>query len=129
VVADFVVTNPNNFLSVNRNSPLTVAWSGGDSRSYITIQGVSFDVSGQTVTGAGFICIAQVSQGSFTVPVNILSQLPPSPSISGGGFSFVTRGSFSVTVGGFGAKFNPPSGVDVLTANNFWSWQWATQFQ
>jgi uncharacterized protein (TIGR03437 family) len=128
-VSDFTLTNPNSFLTVNRNAPLAVAWSGGDSRSYATIQGISYgDATGTTLTGAGFICIVQMSQGSFTVPASILQQLPASPAISAGGFSFITRGSFSVTVGGFGAKFSPPSGIDVLTANNFWSWQFATQF-
>ncbi len=107
-VADFNLTNPNSFVTINRNSPLSISWTGGDSRTYLTIQGLSYTASSSgAVSGAGFICIVLTSQGGFTVPVSILTQLPASQAISAGGFSIITRGSFSVTASGYGALLAP----------------------
>jgi hypothetical protein len=95
----------------------------------LTIQGQSTTISGSTVGGAGFICIVNTSAGQFTVPSSVLSQLPASPSIGAGGFNLITRGSFIVLAPGAGSRFNAPSGVDIMTANNFWSWLYTPQYQ
>ncbi len=130
VVSDFVVTNAEtDFRVVNRNSPLTVRWTGGAAGTVLTIQGQSTSISGTTVGGAGFVCIANTSAGQFTVPADILRQLPASSSIGAGGFNFITRGAFIVLAPGTGARFNAPSGVDILTVNNFWSWSYTPQYQ
>ena len=127
IVPDLVVTNdPEQLKQINRGSSVTVRWTGGEPGTVLTITGVSADTSGN---GAGFSCIENVSAGSFTIPASILGQLPASPSVGAGGISFVVRGALAVTARGAGARFTTPSGADILTAINFWSWLYQTQFQ
>jgi hypothetical protein len=126
VVTDLVVTNnPDELRTVNRNNPLTIRWTGGAAGTYLTIQGISTSLSGSTVSGGAFICIINTSDGSFTVPASIMQQIPATTSTGG----FQLPGSFTVTAAGAGARLTAPSGVDVMTANNFWSWQWSTTWQ
>ena len=125
-----MVTNTDDFKVIDRAGGVTVRWTGGDSSTVLTISGGSFTVSESgSSTGAAFICRQNTSAGSFTVPGSILTQLPASASIGGGGFSLVTRGSFSVTAGGQGARLATPSGLDILTANNAWSWSFTPQYK
>jgi uncharacterized protein (TIGR03437 family) len=120
VVQDFVLTNPTNFVTaINRGAPLTISWSGGDPSTVLTIQGSSFVGSVATV----FQCIESVSAGQFTVPASILSQLPAAPAGS------PIPGSFIVTVAGAGTRLPTPSGLDIMTAFNFWNWQFSPSFQ
>ncbi len=132
IVPDFIVTNPDDMkATINRAGGLTVRWSGGESSSVLTITGSSGGANLQTgaVEGAAFVCIQNVSAGSFTVPASVLTQVPASTAINVGGFNFVIRGTLSVTAGGKGARFTAPSGLDILTANNFWSWTFSPQYQ
>jgi hypothetical protein len=131
IATEFVVTNsPAEFKTINRNNSLTVRWTGGEAGTYVTIQGFSFTLDGTIQTGSMFICIVPVGPGSFTVPASVLQQLPASQVINAGTFNFVTRGSFSVTAGGKGVRLaTPPSGADVFTLNNAWSWQYMPQWQ
>lgn len=65
--------------SVNRSQPLTVTWTGGTAGALVSIQGTS--TAAQSATGgvgAAFQCWADATQGTFTVPVSILSALPAS---------------------------------------------------
>ncbi|MEI9812156.1 MAG: hypothetical protein WDO18_05540 [Acidobacteriota bacterium] len=102
VKSDFVITNPEAFSTINRNTPLTIRWTGGEPETYLTIQGLSYSGSTPTgLTGAVFICIVKTSLGQYTVPVNILQQLPVSPNLSGA-LSFLNFGSFTVTARGLG---------------------------
>jgi hypothetical protein len=78
---------------------------------------------------AAFVCIQNTSAGQFTVPSSVLAQLPASAVIGAGGFNIVTRGTLSVTAAGKGARFASPSGLDILTANNYWSWSYTPQYQ
>jgi hypothetical protein len=131
IVPDLVVgNNPDDFKVINRGGGITVRWTGGESSTVLTISGSSGSVNLQTgaVSGAAFVCIQNVSAGQFTVPANILSQLPASPVIGAGGFNIVTRGTFSVTARGKGARFTVP-GLDLLTALNFWAWSFTPQYQ
>ena len=65
--------------SVNRSQPLTVTWTGGTAGALVTIQGTSTAaLTAKGAIGASFSCWADATQGSFTVPVSILSALPPS---------------------------------------------------
>jgi hypothetical protein len=121
-----VTTNPEELKLITRSSGVTVRWTGGESSTVLTISGQSVDQSGG---GAGFVCIQSVSAGQFTVPASILNQLPASTSISAGGISIVIRGFFGVTARGTGARFTAPSGVDILTGQNSWSWNYTTQYQ
>ena len=97
----------------------------------LTILGGVSTNTGQSTTpsGAAFVCLQNVSAGSFTVPASILSQLPASPSIGAGGFNFVVRGTFSVTASGKGVRWDAPANLDILTGINSWSWIFTPQYQ
>ncbi|MGC4053431.1 MAG: hypothetical protein QM757_29370 [Paludibaculum sp.] len=132
IVQDLVVTNnPDEFKVIDRNSGFNVRWTGGEPSTVLTISGGSVTVDPQTAStqGAGFVCIENTSAGQFTVPANILSQLPASGVIGAGGFNFITRGTFSVTARGKGSRFNTPTGLDILTGMNFWSWTFTPQYK
>jgi hypothetical protein len=127
VAQELVVTsNPDNFKVINRGGGITLQWTGGDPSTILAISGSS--VSTPT-NGAAFVCIQNTSAGQFTVPSSVLSQLPASAVIGAGGFSFVTRGTLSLSATGKGARFAAPSGLDILTANNMWLWTYTPQYQ
>jgi hypothetical protein len=127
IVPDLVVTNsPDDFKVINRGSGVTLRWTGGEPSTFLTITGSSV-VS--LTEGAAFVCIQNTSAGQFTVPSSVLSQLPASAMIGAGGFNFVTRGTLGVTAAGKGARFASPAGLDILTANNYWSWSYTPQYQ
>jgi uncharacterized protein (TIGR03437 family) len=127
VVADLIITNTTDLTTaINRSTPLTVRWTGGAAGTYLTIIGTSISSVGETgFTGSAFVCIENTSAGQFTVPVSILSQLPASGSIAG----FSLGGIFSVTAPGAGVRLNAPSGVDIMTANNYWFWSFTPEFR
>jgi hypothetical protein len=129
-VSDLVVTNPDELKVINRASGVTVRWTGGDSSTVLTISGASLIVTqtGST-SGFGFTCIQNTSAGSFTVPASILTQLPASSSIGVGGFNPITRGSLSLGAAGKGVRLSAPAGLDILTANNGWTWTFTPQYQ
>jgi hypothetical protein len=132
IAQDFVVTdNPDNFKLINRSNPLTVNWSGGESGTVVTITGSSgtIDLQTSTISGTAFVCRENVSAGHFTVLPSVLSQLPPSPVISAGGFSIVTRGGLSVTNNGNGVRFTNVPGLEILTAVNSWTWGFTPLYQ
>ena len=129
-VSDLVVTNPDDLKVITRSGGVTVHWTGGDSSTVLTISGGSFTVSQSgTSTGAAFICRQNTSAGSFTVPASILGQIPASATNGVPGFTFVTRGSFDVSAGGQGVRLATPSGLDILTASNSWSWTFTPQYK
>ena len=130
VAGDLTVTNPDDFKIVTRGNGATIRWTGGEPSTILSISGASISANAQGVpSGAGFVCIENASAGQFTVPANILSQLPASATIGQGGFNFVTRGTFSLTAPGKGNRINAPSGMDILTVNNFWLWTFASEYR
>jgi hypothetical protein len=123
VASDLVVTDaPADLMSITRANGVTVHWTGGDPSGIVTISGSSIDL---TAHGAAFVCRQNASAGQFTVPAAILTQLPASVAIQG----FAIPGAFSVGSSGAGARFASPSGVDFLTAGNFWTWGYGTQYK
>lgn len=127
IVPELAVTNnPDDFKVINRGSGVTVRWTGGESSTFVTITGSS---AISLSNGAAFVCIQNTSAGQFTVPSSVLAQLPASSVIGAGGYSFVVRGTFSVTASGKGARFTSPTGLDILTANNSWAWSYTPQYQ
>jgi hypothetical protein len=120
VAPELVWTNMSDLTVVNRNTPLTVTWSGGEPSTLVTIQGQSF-VAGASgsVTGAAFTCFARNTDRTFTVPTSILGQLPASAKIAAGPISITMRGSLAVASTGTGTRMQA-SGVDYLTAGNQW---------
>jgi hypothetical protein len=66
-------TNPPS--TINRASPLTLTWTGGDSTEVMVIGGSSTDQTSKVY--GGFTCVAPAGAHSFTVPVNTLADLIP----------------------------------------------------
>jgi uncharacterized protein (TIGR03437 family) len=64
-------TNPPS--TINRSSPLSLTWSGGDSTQTAVILGGSTDQTSKA--SGGFLCVAPAGVHSFTVPVNALATL------------------------------------------------------
>ncbi len=127
IVPNLVVTNsPDEFKVINRGSGVTLRWTGGEPSTFLTVSGSSVASLSE---GAVFVCIQNTSAGQLTVPSSVLAQLPASGVIGAGGFNFVTRGTLSVTASGKGARFASPTGLDILTANNYWIWSYTPQYQ
>ena len=59
---------------VTRSQPLMLSWTGGDSGQVIGILGFGEDLP--TNSSAVFVCIAPLGSSSFSVPTDILSNLP-----------------------------------------------------
>ncbi|MEO5926732.1 MAG: hypothetical protein ABIR70_23160 [Bryobacteraceae bacterium] len=128
--AEFTVTNPEDFKQINRDSGVTVRWVGGDATVPVLITGTSVPVTalGTLGTPVNFACSANAADGRFTVPGNILTQLPATSSFAGAGFTLPLRGAFTVTSAGKGVRITAP-GVDYLTANNAWTWTVTTDYR
>jgi uncharacterized protein (TIGR03437 family) len=124
VANDLVVTNPLDFATtINRNAPLIVRWTGGVAETYLTIQGISYTGPLTSLLATTFTCIERTSAGQFQVPPGIVSQLPATPA------GALIPGAFSVTARGAGTRFDTPTGLDIMTAFNFWSWLFSPQWQ
>jgi len=78
--APFTWTNMDAITSVSRANGVTVNWTGG--ANYVMIDGYSAITTPQSA-GAFFICLAQASAGTFTVPPNVLAALPVSATTDG----------------------------------------------
>jgi len=74
IPAPFVWTNRSTTNVVDRTQPLTLSWSGGDSGQVVAILGFGEDLP--TNSSAVFVCIAPPGSSSFTVPADMLSDLP-----------------------------------------------------
>jgi len=88
IPAPLTWTNQSSIANVPRSANLTVTWSGGE--DLVTITGFSSLSSPQV--GAVFICTAQASAGTFTIPSLVLSLLPPSTSTQGVPTGFLAVG-------------------------------------
>jgi uncharacterized protein (TIGR03437 family) len=67
-------TNQTELVTVTRAQPLTLAWSGGSSGDLNFIVGVGEDLP--TNSSAVFVCVVPPGATSFTVPADMLSNLP-----------------------------------------------------
>jgi uncharacterized protein (TIGR03437 family) len=67
-------TNRDQLITVNRAQPLPISWTGGDSTQTVAIVGFGEDLP--TNSSAAFACIAPAGATSFTVPPDMLSNLP-----------------------------------------------------
>ena len=98
---------------IDLNTALTVHWTGGDPNALVSINGIS---TVSSTNFASFQCFANNADHQFTIPKDILAQLPASP-VSG---TAVQRGSlnlYSLTQ----ARFTAPSGVDYMLGSGEWS--------
>jgi hypothetical protein len=67
-------TNRDQINTVNRATPLTVTWSGGDASQMLLIAGGVQD--NKAHLGGGFFCLVKSTLGTFTVPVSVLADVP-----------------------------------------------------
>lgn len=82
VPAPITWTNQSSINEINRNAGVTVTWSGGGSNDLVFILGTSARRAGGTqdkpiFDAVVFVCQANASAHTFTVPATVLSQLPP----------------------------------------------------
>lgn len=124
VAPELVWTNRESVAVVNRNTPLTVTWSGGEPSTIVTIQGVSTTVTGTTGSVVAFTCLAKNSDRTFTVPTSILMQLPASTSIG----PISLPGTLAVASVGVGTRMQA-SGMDYLTAGSQWGVAQSTTYR
>jgi uncharacterized protein (TIGR03437 family) len=66
-------TNQMQISTIDRSKPLTLTWSGGDPTATMLVIGGSSDPN--TQASGGFTCLASMSAGTFTIPVNTLADL------------------------------------------------------
>jgi uncharacterized protein (TIGR03437 family) len=96
VAAPLVWTNMSAITSVTRSKGVTVNWTGGNSSTYVEIEGSAFSGSSQTSVGGYFYCTAPVSAGTFTVPASVLLSLPPWGSVTESGVTIPIPGTLVV---------------------------------
>jgi hypothetical protein len=109
-VPDFAWTNQEEAQVVTREDGVTVRWTGGDSTQLVGISGHSSDTN--------FTCYANNSAGQFTVPADILSQIPPTQGLS----------YLYVSTSGGGTRLQA-SGVDYFTAASYWGFLVRTEYR
>jgi uncharacterized protein (TIGR03437 family) len=83
-------TNRDQLASVTRANGLTVNWSGGDPNAAVLIAGGGADLPSNS--SSVFVCMAPNAPGSFTVPADILSNIPATQ-------ARVTRSTGAIYVG------------------------------
>jgi len=66
-------TNEMSIATINRSTPLTLTWTGGDPSATMLVIGASSDPN--TQASGGFTCLAAMIAGTFTIPVNTLADL------------------------------------------------------
>lgn len=100
-------TNQDAITQITRSQGLPITWTGGGGTDIVSIVGL-----GGTFTGTGatakteatiFLCLAKASDGSFTVPTSVLSQLPAVAADS-----TTSIGLLAVTSGTAPAPFTAP---------------------
>ena len=92
---------------------MNITWSAGGQNTYVEIRGTSYTDNSGT-TGATFTCLADASALSFSVPANILEQLPA----GSGTLLFVTGlipANFSVSGLAYGSVQNDFQTADYVT--------------
>ncbi|MEP6962631.1 MAG: hypothetical protein ABI995_11175, partial [Acidobacteriota bacterium] len=106
---------------IDRTNALTVHWTGGDPNALVSIKGIS---TVSSTNFASFQCFVNNADQQFTIPKDILAQLPASP-ITG---TAIQRGSlnlFSLTQ----ARITAPSGIDYMLGTGEWSATATVQFK
>lgn len=104
--------------SVNRSQPLVLAWTGGNSTDVVDIYGYSGVATGSgtnsVTTATSFQCTTTAGTGGFTVPAQVLAQLPATPASTAGGSGFLEVASGPPPV-----SFNAPLVPSGTVASTF----------
>jgi hypothetical protein len=104
--------NSKDISTVIRSQPLNVTWTGAAS-GVVTITGVSASTADASSAnpiydGSIFVCYANGSAGSFSVPSSILSQLPPA--------TLTTTLTSLTSVGLLGIQLSSPASSGTFSA-------------
>jgi hypothetical protein len=75
-------TNRDQINTVDRASPLTITWTGGDPSQMMIIAGGSQDA--KTKQSGGFFCLVPSTAGKFTIPASMLADMVPTRPLTGG---------------------------------------------
>jgi hypothetical protein len=59
---------------VDRTQPLTISWTGGDTGQVVAMLGFGEDLP--TNSSAVFVCIAPLGSSSFTIPTDMMANMP-----------------------------------------------------
>jgi hypothetical protein len=111
VPTQFVWTNADAALSIDRSAGIDIVWTGGDPDSKVNIQGSVTVISPTTRMlqgGGSFTCTENNSAGHFFVTPEVMQILPPSTTVNN-----VSNGTLSVS-DGVEVKFDAP-GSDLST--------------
>lgn len=73
-----VWANMGSVMTVTRSAGQLVTWTGGDQQTPDTVIIMGSSSLADGTTGAGFYCLARASDLQFTIPPEVLGQLPPS---------------------------------------------------
>jgi uncharacterized protein (TIGR03437 family) len=88
----FSWTNKSSVAAITRSAPLTVTWSNAPpGTTAVSVIGFNADMA-NNVTG-GFLCLADPSAGSFTVPALALGNVPPTPAVAPSNVGWVSVGA------------------------------------
>ncbi len=130
IAGEFTLTNPDELKTITRASGATARWTGGDSSQLVQISGTSvlLNSDGSLGSSVSFACLANGSDGRFTVPGNILTQLSATGTFGGAGLNIPLRGTFSVAMLGKGSRITA-TGLDYFTANNTWTWTVTSEYR
>ena len=74
--AQLTWTNRDQILRIDRTKPLTLNWTGAAAGSTVAVLGINSDQSSNA--SAAFLCVAQNSATSLTVPDYVLAGIPAS---------------------------------------------------
>ena len=83
VAPELIWTNRTSLESVDRATPITLTWSGGEPTTLVTIEASSTVIRGTTVISASFQCWAKNTDGRFTIPASVMATLPPTGTLPG----------------------------------------------
>ena len=91
-------TNRDQLTTVTRAQPLTFNWTGGDAKAPVFAAGFAVDLP-DNASGM-FLCVASPGATSFTVPANVLANLPITPARLSQSLSAVYLGQWNVNAPG-----------------------------
>ena len=96
--------------TIDRASPLSLTWTGGDSTQMVVVIGSSTDQTSKAY--GGFTCVAPAGAYSFTVPVNSLAGLISTAAATGSSSPIAMLGLMPLEPGSM--QLTPlPKGLDV----------------
>ena len=100
--------------SINRAQDLTLTWTGGAPYSVVSIFGISgVPIALPQTSYVEFICTADASAGTFTIPSHVLNLLPPN------GYGSTTKKGVDLQMSGLTIDTFNVSGSPGLNAGTF----------